>query len=110
MSDHTTTDKPQEAVASDSLFCVGDAVTWTHTTSSGSGFNFSTRNGKIEEIGGFSASVKMRSGRRAWVLLSRLRKEGQRTELTEAFMGKDSPQNARAMPPAKDQANVHPPL
>ena len=94
MSDPTTTDKPQESVASDDLFAVGDAVTWTHTTSSGSGFNFSTRNGKIEEIGGFSASVKMRNGRRAWVLLSRLRKEGQRTELTEMFMGKSDSANA----------------
>lgn len=95
MENQTEDVKPIETTA---LFCVGDAVTWTHTTSSGSGFNFSTRNGKIEEIGGLSATVKMRNGRRAWVLISRLRKEGQRTELTEAFMGKESSQNAGAHP------------
>lgn len=85
------------------LFGVGDVVTWTNTTSNGSGFNFSTRTGKIEEIGGYTAFVKMRNGRRAWVMLSRLRKEGQRTELTEAFMGKDSLPNATSegSPPSR---------
>lgn len=91
MSEHTTSDEPQKAVASDFPFAVGDAVTWTHTTSNGTSFNFSTRNGKIEEIGTSSACVKMRNGRRAWVPLSRLRKQGDRTELTEMFMGKSDP-------------------
>lgn len=101
MNQNQTESKPEtmeeprdEGLSSSVLLCVGDAVTWTHTTSSKGGFNFSTRNGKIEEIGGFSASVKMRNGRRAWVLLSRLRKDGERTELTEMFMGKDSSHNA----------------
>ena len=85
----------QNQSGSDALFCVGDAVTWMHTKYNGNSFNFSTRNGKIEEIGGFSASVKMRNGRRAWVLLSQLRKEGQRTELTEMFVGKESSQNTK---------------
>jgi hypothetical protein len=87
MSEPTNTDTQSEAVAG-LRFDVGDVVTWTHVKSSGSSFNFSTRSGKIDEIGAFAAFVKMRNGRKEWVHLSRLRKQGQRSELTEMFMGK----------------------
>ena len=54
-----------------------------HATSNGKSLGFSTRQGKIERIGKTTAHVKLRNNRREWVSLTRLRKEGQKTELTE---------------------------
>jgi len=103
MIHQTDTESPQPVaeaenlvgVASTALFCVGDSVTWTHATSNGKSIGFSTRQGKIETIMKTQAHVKLRNNRREWVLLKRLRKEGQRTELTEMIMGEDSSQNAQ---------------
>jgi hypothetical protein len=76
------------------VFAVGERVTWTHTSACGGGFNFSTRSGKIEQLTATHASVKMGNNRRKMVPLCRLRKEGQRTELTEMFLGKDDSANS----------------
>ncbi len=90
----TTPTTQPEAVASTVLFAVGDRVTWTHTSACGSGFNFSTRTGKIEQLTHTHASVKMGNNRRKMVPLRRLRKEGQRTELTEMFLGESDSANS----------------
>lgn len=56
------------------LLAVGDRVEWDHPHPVRKGkIEFRLRVGKIEEIGGFSATVKMRNGRRFWLLLSSLR-------------------------------------
>lgn len=63
-------------------FKVGDEVTWTHTTSSGSSFNFAERRGKIIRIGKAAAEVKMRNGKTTVKNLSRLTPAGQKNEIT----------------------------
>lgn len=62
---------------------VGDAVTWLHSTSNGSQIGFTTRRGKITQVMGSFAQVKQRNGKRPLVALKSLRREGQKTELTE---------------------------
>ena len=64
---------------------VGDKVTWTHTSSNGHSFRFSTREGKIIVVEGDIATIKMRNGRLTSEPVSHLRAEGEETALTEAF-------------------------
>ena len=66
-------------------FAVGDSVSWTHTSLSGSSWRFSTRNGKIINLAEDQALCKGRNGRKQWVLLRRLTRDGEPTELTKAF-------------------------
>jgi hypothetical protein len=72
----------------------GDSVSWMHARSNGSSIGFSTRNGKITQINGGLAFVKMRNGRVENVWLKQLRKDGEKTELTEIF--EDMAKSAKA--------------
>ncbi|SRR6266511_3038135 len=66
--------------------CIGDAVNWTHVTSTkGGGVRFSNREGKILLLAGANVLVRFRNGRKAWILRDELRKEGEKTTLTEFF-------------------------
>ena len=65
---------------------IGDKVTWTETTRKGSGFNMSSKEGKITEMGEFGARVKYSNGRTTVVSISKLRLKGEPTELTESVL------------------------
>ena len=67
-------------------FAVGDKVTWTHTSSNGNHIRFSTREGRIVELGPSIAVCQMRNGRKTWLLIEKLTHAGEPSELTKAFM------------------------
>lgn len=65
-------------------FAVGDKITYTRTLSRGSGFDIATKTGTVIEIG--SHRVLVRHGnKKTWMNPARVRKQGQPSELTEAF-------------------------
>lgn len=68
-------------------FSVGDQVTWMKTTIRGSMIGIETKDGTIESIDGSVATVKppKKGSRRVRVHVSRLRKQGERTELMETL-------------------------
>lgn len=66
----------------------GDSVHFTKVVSNGHSMKFTTVYGKIVSISGNVATVKMRNGRECWANIGELRKEGQRTQLTDAFLGR----------------------
>lgn len=92
MNDQTQT----TSTARSTKLCVGDEVTWTHCTSNGHSMGFSARQGKITGINGGLAYVKMRNGRETYVLVTSLRRKGEKTQLTEMVeeMGASSPKAA----------------
>jgi len=64
----------------------GDKVTWTHVTHrGGGGMSFRTREGTVTAVHAHLADVKMRNGRKDCVLIDRLRKAGEKTEVTQIF-------------------------
>lgn len=73
MSEISINDSPESG------FGVGDRVTWTHVRQSGSGFAFSTREGKISEVGKRACRVKTRHGKYEWVAFGELTKYGETT-------------------------------
>lgn len=81
---------PDQETADPSSFTIGETVTWTHYTHRGSSISFTTRTGKIEQIGHSAAVVKMKNGRKDRVFLKDLRKEGQRTALTDMLFKDES--------------------
>lgn len=88
----------QPQVGSDAGLAVGDRVTWCRVTQKGKGFNLSTKEGKVVAILWTMATVKMRNWRTETLPVAKLRKEGQITELTEAFMGMRDAANDQGMP------------
>ncbi len=83
MNEPPTTQHPV-AAPKGSEFHVGDRVTWTHCRSNGRSIQFSTRTGKIVLCRHRDAFCKQdRNGRTEWVLYGRMRRAGQRTELTD---------------------------
>lgn len=66
---------------------VGDRVTWTHCTRRGKGMQFTSREGKIEQLTETNVTVKFR-GKLVHLQPDRVRLKGQRLELTEMVMGK----------------------
>ena len=87
MDKETTTDaKGEPAVASTALLA-GDRVTWTHTTSNGRSINFRVREGRVVEQIGNLVTVKYR-GKQDTLHRDRVRRVGERNELTEFVCGK----------------------
>lgn len=66
---------------------VGMRVTWMDATGSGRGFNLKSKKGKVIQVGERSAYIQKSGGRKEWISFRRLRKEGDKTELTELFEG-----------------------
>lgn len=76
-----------DAEATTNGFKVGDAVTFTVTTSRGNSIRMSVKEAKIVELLNQTAIVKCRNGRTEIVLLSDLTPDGQPNALTRALMG-----------------------
>jgi hypothetical protein len=72
-------------VHSSAVFCVGERVSWTHVRTNGSSINFTTREGKVTEVGKRCCRVKTRHGKYQWVLFGDLTKDGETTQLTKMF-------------------------
>jgi len=64
---------------------VGDSVTWMLIRTHSGGTSFSERVGVIERLQNSMAFVRMRNGRRLWMSVADLRKEGEKTEVSELF-------------------------
>ncbi len=91
--------KPAIAAGPGSEFSVGASVTWTHCRSNGRSIQFTTRHGRILELGKSIALCKQhRSGRTEWVRYDRLRIEGVRTELTDLVTSMASPLSPNTNP------------
>jgi hypothetical protein len=84
--ENTTDAKGEPAVASTALLA-GDRVTWTHTTTNGRSYNFRVREGRVVEQVGDLVTVKYR-GVLSKMRRGRVRRVGERNELTEFVCGK----------------------
>jgi hypothetical protein len=62
---------------------VGEGITWTHVSKRGKSLSMSLRCGTVEAIEGDMATVIRPSGRREKVELKRLRRPGQKSQITE---------------------------
>lgn len=64
---------------------IGDRVEWMHCRSNGTSLGFSTREGKIVSFLGNTACVKQRNGRKQWVGLEDLTRDGEKNGVTKLF-------------------------
>jgi hypothetical protein len=85
--DQSKTETPA-AVHSNDEFCIGQDVTWMHCSSNGRSLGFSTREGKIKQLGNKAAFVKRhRSGKTEWVSYENLTPAGDKNAVTKLFEG-----------------------
>lgn len=66
---------------------IGDRVHWTHSQTKGSRIHLSTKQGRVTDITGRLAWVKLRNGHEMFVAVASLRHADQKTDLTEFFEG-----------------------
>ena len=62
---------------------VGEGITWTHVSKRGKSLSMSLRCGTVEAVEGDMVTVIRPSGRRETVELKRLRRPGQKSQITE---------------------------
>lgn len=87
MDKENTTDAEGEPAVASTALLAGDRVTWTHMTSNGRSFNFRVRDGRVVEQIGNIVTVKYR-GKQDTLHRDRVRRVGERNELTEFVCGK----------------------
>ena len=89
MDKETKTDAKVKTTVASIALSAGDHVTWTHTTCNGRSFNFRVRDGRVVEQIGNLVTVKYR-GTQEILHRDRVRRVGERNELTEFVCGKEN--------------------
>lgn len=64
-------------------FKEGDTVHWTHASKRSQSVTMQRREGEIVEVDDRKAKIRKANGRTIWVALKRLRKPGEKSQVTE---------------------------